>query len=67
VANDRLRAVGWTPTSTNEEAYVAARKGTPWSRLSPKRRQELALGGAGVALLAVAGGVVLLVRRLRRR
>ncbi|MBA3304298.1 MAG: NAD-dependent epimerase/dehydratase family protein [Acidimicrobiia bacterium] len=67
VANDRLRAVGWTPTSTNEEAYVVARKGTPWSRLSPKRRQELALAGGGVLLLAGAGGVVLTVLRLRRR
>jgi nucleoside-diphosphate-sugar epimerase len=67
VANDRLRGAGWAPTTSNEEAFVGAHAGTPWSRLSPRRRQELALGVAGTALVAGAAGVALGVRALRRR
>lgn len=67
VANDRITAAGWEPTHSNEEAYVAGTPGTPWSRLSPKQRQELALGTAGVTLLGAAVGLVALVRRRRSR
>ena len=67
VANDRLKAEGWTPAHTNEEVFVESTTGTPWSRLSPKRRQELALAGMAVAGVAAAAGVALAVRRLRRR
>ena len=67
VANDRLRADGWEPASSNEEAYVAAHQAGPWATLSPRRRQELALGATGVALLGVAVGVATAVRRRRRR
>lgn len=66
VANDRLRAEGWTPASSNEEAYVAAHRAGPWATLSPRRRQELALGAAGAALVGISIGVVGLVRRRRR-
>jgi len=65
VANDRLRADGWTPASSNEEAYVAAHRAGPWATLSPRRRQEVALGAAGAALIGAAVGVVSLVRRRR--
>ncbi len=67
VANDRLKAAGWRPTSTNEEAYVAAHPPTPWATVSPQRRQELALGWLAAAVVGAATGAVLLVRRLRRR
>ncbi|MCU1486332.1 MAG: hypothetical protein JWN67_3078 [Actinomycetia bacterium] len=67
VANDRLKAAGWAPSHSNEETYVDATEGTPWSQLSPKRRQELALGGAGLAVLGAAVGTFAVVRRLRRR
>jgi len=66
VANDRLKAAGWTPTSTNEEAYVAGHRPAPWASVSPQRRQELALGGAAAALVGAAAGTVALVRRARR-
>lgn len=67
VANDRLTATGWRPVHTNEEALVAARKGSWWRELSPKRRQELALSvSGGVGALAVGGGVLAL-RRARKR
>ena len=67
VANDRLTATGWAPTYSNEEAYVAGTPGTPWSRLSPKRRQELALGVAAIGVVGVVVGLVASVRRRRRR
>jgi nucleoside-diphosphate-sugar epimerase len=66
IANDRLKAAGWAPTSTNEEAYVAGHRPAPWATVSPQRRQELALGGAATALAGAAVGAVALVRRLRR-
>ncbi|MFT7599739.1 MAG: nucleoside-diphosphate-sugar epimerase [Acidimicrobiales bacterium] len=62
VANDRLRAEGWTPAFSNEEAYVLGTPPPPWS-VSAQRRQELALGASG---LAVAGAAALTARVLRR-
>jgi hypothetical protein len=66
VANDRLRADGWSPTSTNEEAYVTHHRAAPWATVSPRRRQELALAGSGLALVGAAAGVVSVLRRRRR-
>jgi nucleoside-diphosphate-sugar epimerase len=66
VANDRLRASGWEPTHTSEEAYVAAHRGGPLASLSPRRRQELALGATGAVLVGGAAGAVALLRRRRR-
>lgn len=67
VANDRLKGDGWVPASSNEEAFVASHEAGPWATLSPSRRQELALGLAGVGILGVVAGAVALVRRRRRR
>jgi nucleoside-diphosphate-sugar epimerase len=64
IANDRLKADGWQPTSSNEEAYVGSHRAGPWATLSPRRRQELALGAAGATLV---GGAALGVAALRRR
>ena len=67
VANDRLVAAGWVETSSNEEAYVMGHEASAIESISPRRRQELALGvagGAGVALVVAAG---VLIRRRRRR
>jgi nucleoside-diphosphate-sugar epimerase len=62
VANDRIKAAGWTPTFSNEEAYVAGHRPTPWATVSPQRRQEIALAGLGAAVIAAAAGVIALVR-----
>jgi nucleoside-diphosphate-sugar epimerase len=67
VANDRLCATGWQPAFTNEEALVAARKGSWWRELSPKRRQEVALGVASTAAASVGTGIVRAVRAARHR
>jgi hypothetical protein len=66
VANDLLRSLGWEPTFTNEEAYVDADRGGPWARLTPRHRQELALGGVAALLVGGAGLTVWLVRRRLR-
>lgn len=67
VSNDKLVAAGWKPEFTNEEAYVVGHEASPWADLSPRRRQELALGiSAGAAVAAVVGGIVALRRRSRR-
>src|SRR5207248_3310243 len=63
VANDRIKAAGWRPTHSNEEAYIAAHPPAPWSTVSPQRRQELALGGLAALVVGVVAGVVLLIRR----
>ncbi len=66
VASDRLRALGWEPTHTNEEAYVAGHDAAPWAQVSPQRRQELALGVAAAALITGIGGAAALMRRKLR-
>ncbi len=67
VANDRLKAHGWRPTVTNEQAYVEGTEQRWWTMISPKRRQELALGGLGLGLAGTAIAVVTAIRRARRR
>jgi hypothetical protein len=67
VANDRLKAQGWRPTVTNEQAYVEGTEARWWTMITPKRRQELTLGGTAVLSVLATVGVVSLVRRWRRR
>lgn len=67
VANDRIKAIGWRTTYTNEEAYVAGHPPAPWSTVSPQRRQELALAGFGALGVGLLAGVVWLIRRASRR
>ncbi|MEO7556956.1 MAG: NAD-dependent epimerase/dehydratase family protein [Acidimicrobiales bacterium] len=65
IANDRLRAQGWEPAWTNEEAFVAGHEPAPWAMVSPQRRQELALGALGVVALGAVVGAVAVLRRSR--
>jgi nucleoside-diphosphate-sugar epimerase len=68
VANDKLKAEGWEPTVTGEQAYVESTEARWWANITPKRRQELALGALVVAVLgALATGTALTVRWWRRR
>lgn len=67
VANDRLRSDGWVPLSSNEEAFVGAHRAGPWTTMSPRRRQELALGAAGAAVVGLTVGAVALLRRRAHR
>ncbi|MBV8386068.1 MAG: NAD-dependent epimerase/dehydratase family protein [Acidimicrobiia bacterium] len=63
VANDRLRAEGWTPRYSSEEAFVAGAGVPRWQSLSLGRRQAIAVGGVAAA---VAGGVAAGVAAYRR-
>ena len=68
VSSGRLRALGWTPLVTNEQAYVEGTEAPWWTMVSPKRRQELSLGVGVAALLFAASAAVIAVRRwLSRR
>lgn len=67
VANDRLKAEGWAPTVTNEQAYVEGTEAKWWTMVTPKRRQEIALGGLATLLVAIGIGVWRGVRRAQRR
>jgi nucleoside-diphosphate-sugar epimerase len=67
VANDKLRAAGWQPKVGNDEAYVGAVPAGPLATLSPRRRQEIALGASGALAAGLVAGTVALVRRARRR
>ncbi|HKA05252.1 MAG TPA: hypothetical protein VKD67_13025, partial [Acidimicrobiales bacterium] len=67
VANDRLKATGWRPRYTNEQTYVAGTEARWWTMLSPSRKQELALTGAGVLVAGVATATGLAVRTAVRR
>jgi nucleoside-diphosphate-sugar epimerase len=68
VSNGRLRAVGWTPTVTNEQTYVESTEAPWWTMVSPKRRQELALGAGVVGSVVVAAiAAIVLRRRFSRR
>ena len=64
VSNGKLRAEGWSPTVTNEQSFVEGTETKWWTMLTPKRKQELALG---VMIAAVVGLVIAVVRVLRRR
>ena len=66
VSNDRIKQAGWNPTVTNEQTYVEGTESKWWTMLTPKRKQELALGGMVGVLLLVTISTVRAVRRNRR-
>ncbi len=63
VSNGRLRAVEWIPTVTNEQTYVESTEAPWYTTVTPKRRQELALGAGVVAMVVAAVVTVVAVRR----
>lgn len=67
IANDRLKAAGWQPNVTNEQAFVEGTEGKWWTMVSPKRRQEITLGGTVVATIVGLLFAVRAIRRARRR
>ena len=71
IANDKLKALGWQPEFSNEEAYVSGYLPSRFDGVTSKRRQEVALGAAGAAVAATVLGAGALtqwaVRRVRGR
>lgn len=66
VASDRLRAAGWTPRYTSEEALVESTAVPRWSGMSPDRRQRIVLGAAAAGLVGLAGAAAAVIVRFRR-
>lgn len=66
VANDRLRAAGWRPAHSSEEAWVVSHGGARLERLSPEQRQQVALGGIAAGLATLSAIAVAVVRSRRR-
>lgn len=66
VANGRLRDLGWAPSHSNEEAWVASHGPGPLESLA-RRRRELILAVAAVAALAVGILGASAAARMRRR
>ncbi len=62
VANDRLRAAGWTPGLTNQEAWVAGTPPPCLGLINGQRRQEIALAVGSSIGAAVVGGALLALR-----
>jgi hypothetical protein len=70
VAPDRLKAAGWTPHYSSEEALVATDLRVHWDDLPPGRRQNynlLLVIGATTGLTAALVSAVVAWRRRRRR
>lgn len=65
VSNGRLRAAGWSPSVTSEQAFVEGTDAQWWTMLTPKRKQELALGAMIGALVLGLLSVTWIVRRRR--
>ena len=67
IGNDRLRASGWSPSHSNEEAFVASAELPPWRAYLARHRQEVALVATAAVIVAAVSGAVAIVRRRRRR
>ena len=67
IANDKLRAEGWTPTVTNEQSYVEGTEAKWWTILTPQRRQEIALTAMVGSLIAGSVFGAVMGRRWWRR
>jgi nucleoside-diphosphate-sugar epimerase len=67
VASDRLKAAGWAPHYSSEEAIVATDPRLHWDDLPPGRRQNYNLLIALIALAGVGAGIGAAVAAIRRR
>ncbi len=71
VSSDRLRAAGWSPVFTSEEAIAAQTTPTLWNRLAPQQRRNLVNKSVASSVLAsglaFVGGILFALSRKRRR
>jgi nucleoside-diphosphate-sugar epimerase len=67
VAPDRLKAAGWTPQYSSEEALVATDARPHWDDLPPGRRQNYNLVIGLIAVVGIAGAIGAAITALRRR
>lgn len=66
VSNDRLKALGWSPSWGNDEALVAAEDAPAWATLNARQRQYASLGALGALGAGAAAGVAVAIRRASR-
>ena len=66
VSANALESTGWRAHHSNEEAYLVSHRVGWWSAQTARRRQDVALGAAGVGILGGLGGLAALVLRLLR-
>ena len=70
IAPDKLKAEGWVPAYSSEEAFVATDARPHWDDLPPGKRQNYNLIVALIAVVGVlagAGALVAAIRSRRRR
>jgi hypothetical protein len=69
IAADRLKAAGWSPDYSSEEALVATDDRVHWDDLPPGRRQNynLIIILSAVAGIMAGGGALFAAIRSRRR
>jgi nucleoside-diphosphate-sugar epimerase len=65
VASDALRAAGWEPADTNEQAFVEADTGGPFASMNARRRQMVSLAAVGLVAAGLVAGAVKLIRGRR--
>jgi nucleoside-diphosphate-sugar epimerase len=66
VSSSALEATGWRATHSNEEAYLVSHRVGWWSAQTARRRQDVALGAAGLSILGGVGALAAAgVRALR--
>lgn len=66
VANDKLRATGWEPKYSNEEALVSWRPSW-WTRQSAGRKRVLVLAGGVSGIAAATAGAALGTRQIIKK
>ena len=68
-SNDRLRAAGWRPSYSTEEALVAEARPTWWARMGPGQRRAVVKGaiaaGSSAATLGLAASAEFFRRKRR--
>jgi nucleoside-diphosphate-sugar epimerase len=56
IAGDKLRATGWHPEYSSEQALVVSDERAHWDELPPNRRVSAALAATAATMLAVGAG-----------
>ncbi len=65
IAGDKLRATGWRPEYSSEQALVVSDERAHWDELPPNRRVSAALAAGAATMLAVGAGSAMWWRHRR--
>jgi nucleoside-diphosphate-sugar epimerase len=67
IANDRLKATGWSPRSTSAEVIVASRRPSKIAMLFSRRRQEATIAAVGTVSVGILGTLFAVWKRFSSR